>query len=97
MRKNHNAQVLFGVLLGLLMPILGTVLVLYSRPELQGIQQFEHEIVKQINVEIITFGMIVNAGLFFLFMRFDREQISRGILFSSLLCLLLIFIYRFLL
>ena len=37
------------------------------------------------------------AGLFFLFMQRDKEQISRGILLSSLVCLIAIFVYMFLL
>lgn len=77
------------------MPILGVFLVLYARPELRSIQQFEHEIVKQLNVELITFGMIVNAGLFFLFMRFGKEQTSKGILMASVVSLLAIFVYRY--
>ena len=77
------------------MPALGVVLMLVLRPELQSIQQFEAEIVKQVNVQLITLGMIINAGLFFLFMRFNQEAISRGILLASLALLIGIFVYRF--
>ena len=77
------------------MPVLGIVLMLTARPELQTIQQYEDEIVKQVNVQLITLGMIINAGLFFIFMRLDKEAVSRGILVASVACLLGIFIYRF--
>lgn len=81
------------------MPLLGVGLVLDARPELIGIQRLETEeaIIKQVNVQIITLGMIINAGLFFLFLRFHKEDISRGILFMSVIYLIGIFIYRFLL
>lgn len=67
------------------------------RPELAGIQHFDSDIVKMVNVQIITLGMLINAALFFVFMHFHKESISRGILLISVLELVLIFIYRFLL
>jgi uncharacterized membrane protein YozB (DUF420 family) len=78
------------------MPILGVILMLSLRPELQSIQQFEDEVVKQVNVQLITLGMIINAGLFFLFMKYNKEAISRGILVASVSLLILIFVYRLL-
>lgn len=88
---------LIGILIGLAMPIIGIFLVLAARPELQSIQQYESEVVKQLNLELVTLGMLINAGLFFLFIRMDKEVISRGILFASVVCLIAIFIYRFIL
>lgn len=94
--KSFQQQIVLGIFIGLAMPALGVMLMLTLRPELQSIQQFEDEIVKQVNVQLITLGMIINAGLFFLFMRFNREAISRGILVASVSLLILIFVYRFL-
>jgi len=88
---------IIGFIVGLLMPLLGILIVLDARPELMGIQRFEGEIVKHINTQIITLGMIINAALFFLFLRFKRDAISQGILYVSVLYLLAIFVYRFLL
>ena len=79
------------------MPLLGILLMIESRPELVGIQRFEGDIIKQVNVQIITLGMIINAGLFFLSLKFDKEEIGRGILSISVVYLVVIFIYRFLL
>lgn len=86
-----------GLFIGLVMPLLGVYLMLEARPELIGIQRFEGEIIKQINVQIITLGMIINAGMFFIFLKLDKEEISRGILIMSVVYLVAIFIYRFLL
>jgi uncharacterized membrane protein YozB (DUF420 family) len=93
--QSFQQKIVLGVAIGLAMPALGVVLMLVLRPELQSIQQFEAEIVKQVNVQLITLGMIINAGLFFLFMRFNQEAISRGILLASLALLIGIFVYRF--
>lgn len=92
-----NYRYLTGVFIGLLMPIIGIFVVLAARPELQSIQQYESEVVKQLNLQLVTLGMLINAGLFFLFIRLDKEAISRGILLASVFCLIAIFIYRFLL
>jgi uncharacterized membrane protein len=87
-----------GTLIGLLMPLFGIAIILEARPELLGIQRIsEQELIKQINVQIITLGMIINAALFFVFLRFQKEEVSRGILFVSVIYLIGIFIYRFLL
>lgn len=87
-----------GLLIGLFMPLLGIAIIMEARPELIGIQRIsEEDLIKQINVQIITLGMIINAALFFVFLRFEKEDISRGILFVSVIYLVGIFIYRFLL
>lgn len=88
---------MLGIIIGLLMPLLGVYLMLDTRPELVGIQKFEGDIVKQVNVKIITLGMIINAGLFFVALQLNKEEAGRGILMSSVLYLIGIFIYRFLL
>jgi len=95
--NNVNAQLALGALLGLLMPILGIVLMLWARPELGSLQKFSGDIVKTVNVQIITLGMLINAGLFFLFLRWQKEPLSRGILLISVAELVVIFIYRFVL
>jgi hypothetical protein len=87
-----------GLLIGIFMPLIGIAIIMEARPELIGIQRIsEEELIKQINVQIITLGMIINAALFFVFLRFQKEDISRGILFVSVIYLVGIFIYRFLL
>lgn len=97
MFKKLTPQWWLGILIGLIMPLFGIYLMVEARPELLGIQRFEGVIVKQVNVQIITLGMIINAGLFFLFLRLDKEDASQGILSTSVLYLIAIFIYRFLL
>ncbi len=97
MFKKLSPQLLLGIFIGLIMPLFGVYLMLDLRPELMGIQRFEGDIVKQVNVQIITLGMIINAALFFLALRLDKEEVGRGILFISVIYLVGIFVYRFLL
>lgn len=97
MFKKINPQWILGLLIGIVMPVIGILLITEARPELLGIQKLDSNVVKQVNVQIITLGMIINAGLFFLILRFNKEEMGRGILFASVVYLVLIFIYRFLL
>ncbi|MGB0177616.1 MAG: hypothetical protein ACPF9D_10650 [Owenweeksia sp.] len=97
MKKRISPQWIVGLLTGAIMPVLGIFLVLDARPELVGLQRFEGEIVKHVNTQIITLGIIINAALFFIFLQFNKEDISRGILFASVVYLILIFVYRFVL
>ena len=97
MLKKISPQYLLGLIIGLIMPIFGIALMMEAYPDLVGIQRFDSEIVKQVNVQVITLGMIINAGLFFLFLKLEKEEVGRGILFISVLYLIVIFIYRFLL
>lgn len=86
-----------GMIAGMIIPILGIFLVLNARPEILGIQGMDQDVVKVINTQIITLGMIINAALFFACLKFNKESASQGILFISVVYLVLIFVYRFLL
>lgn len=97
MFKKLTPQLLLGIFIGLIMPLFGVYLMLDLRPELLGIQRFEGVIVKQVNVQIITLGMIINAGLFFVALRLNKEDVGQGILSISVIYLVAIFVYRFLL
>jgi uncharacterized membrane protein YozB (DUF420 family) len=92
----EQKQLLLGIIIGFSMPVVGIFLMLLAHPQLETLQQYEAEVVKQVNVKLVTLGMLINAGLFFLFMRWQKEEISRGILLASVVCLLVIFGYRFL-
>lgn len=90
-------QSVLGALLGLLLPPLGLWLILTLRPEIASMQRFDHELVKQLNLQLITLGMLFNAAFFFIFLRWHKESAGNGILVASVLWLLAIFIYKFLL
>ncbi len=94
--KNRLPFVL-GFVSGLFLPVLALWLIFQLRPEVMGIQKFDYAIVKQLNVQLLSLGLLLNGAAFFLAIRLDREEYSRGILSASILALILVFIYRFLL
>lgn len=97
-KKSRFGPVALGWLLGAVLPPFSFWIILQARPELRGLQRYEEvELVKHINVELITMGMIFNAALFFALLRLDREDMSRGVLLASFMWLVLVFIYRLLL
>lgn len=95
--KNFKVHMLLGILIGALVPPLALWAIFSFRNELVALQSFDDEVIKVINVQLITLGILLNAAVFFLFLKLDKESISRGVLISTVLYLILIFIYRFLL
>lgn len=96
-KLNPQGQQLIGFLLGLLLPLLSLYLIFVFRPEFLGVQKFNYEVVKQLNMGLVTFGMLLNAALFFLLIRLDKDRVSNGLLQATILLLLLMVIYKFLL
>lgn len=96
--SKSNIQIITGILLGAVLPIIGVYIVMDARPELIGLQKYSNQdLIKHVNTQIITLGMIINAAVFFLGLQLNKEFFSRGILISSILYLIALFIYRFLL
>jgi hypothetical protein len=86
-----------GFLLGLLMPLLSFYVIFVLRPEYLGVQKFNYELVKQLNIGLLTFGMLINSACFFLLLRFEKTRVGNGVLQSTVVLLLLMVIYKFLL
>lgn len=89
--------VLLGFLAGLILPVVALWLIFLLRPEVMGIQKFDYEVVRQLNVQLLSLGLLLNGAAFFLALKFEKEDFSRGLLAASVLALVLVFIYRFLL
>ena len=85
------------MLCGLLVPFLSLYLVGIVRPELVAIQQYDLSEIRFLNIQLMTVAMMPNAALFFVALQFEKDHFGRGLLASSLLLLVLVFIYRFML
>ncbi len=53
--------------------------------------------VKNLLFQVISLGLIVNVGLFFLFLRKQKDHTSRGILLVTLILLIISVIHKYLL
>lgn len=94
---NKQSSLLLGLASGLFLPVLALWLLFQLRPELMGIQKFDYEVVRQLNAQLLSLGLLLNGVAFFIALRFERESFGRGILMASVLALIVVFIYRFLL
>lgn len=53
------------------------------------------ELIRFLNIRLLSASVIVNVGLFFLGLRFDKELFSRGILYGTVLVFVIILIYKY--
>jgi len=83
--------------LGFILPALALYLISTFRPELAAIQRFEAGEIRHLNMQIMTVAMLPNVAVFFLAMQRENESLGRGLIISTLLLLVAVFIYRFLL
>ncbi|GCD76899.1 hypothetical protein JCM31826_03810 [Thermaurantimonas aggregans] len=87
-----------GILIALIAPVGSLVLLFFKYPVLlSGESNLTKIQLKTLIFQIISLGLLINVGLFFLFLRFKKESISRGILAASLIVLLAAVIHKFLL
>ncbi len=94
---NAKKSLVLGFLSGLFLPLLALWLLFQLRPELMGIQKFDYQIVRNLNAQLLSLGLLLNGAAFFLAIRLNKEDFSRGVLIASVLAMLALFIYRFLL
>jgi uncharacterized membrane protein YozB (DUF420 family) len=88
---------LLGFVLGLALPILAMYAFSEFRPELLAIQKFEVAEVRHLNMQLMTLSMLPNVAAFFIALRLENEDFGRGLVAATLLLLIAVFIYRFLL
>lgn len=75
-------QILAGVFLGMVVGYLGTLLVylgLYKDVLPNGFNHYLFNVPKLI-APCVQLGLIPNAGLFFLLLKFNKDEIARGVL-----------------
>ena len=94
---NQRKQVLIGLGLGLLTSFLiSFVVFLSSNPGFTAADYFNIYVNGKILAPVLSVALVGNLGLFFLFLRLDKDMISKGILSATMLVGVLIFILKFL-
>lgn len=97
-QNRHTGSVIHGLLIALIAPVGGLVLLFLKFPVLLSAESTLSKLqFKTLIFQITSLGLLINVGLFFLFLRFKKESISRGILAATLLVLLVAVIHKFLL
>ena len=93
---NPRKQVLLGLGLGLLTSFLiSFVVFLSSNPGFTAADYFNIYVNGKILAPVLSVALVGNLGLFFLFLRLDKDMISKGILSATMVVGVLIFILKF--
>ncbi|MFN4298763.1 MAG: hypothetical protein ACK4EX_03420 [Thermaurantimonas sp.] len=98
-QQNHTSGSLVqGILIALIAPVGGLVLLFLKFPVLLSDESSLTKLqFKTLIFQITSLGLLINVGLFFLFLRFKKESTSQGILAATLIVLLAAVIHKFLL
>jgi hypothetical protein len=93
---NGRKQIYLGIGIGLLTAFLiSFVVFLTSNPGFTAADYFNIYVNGKLLAPILSVALLGNLGLFFLFIKLDRDLISKGILAATMICGLLIFILKF--
>ncbi len=91
-------QILIGVIIGLLTAFLISLLVFFNtNPGLTSADYFKVFFNGKLIVPILSISLLGNLAAFFIFIKFNKDYISRGILIATVLIGLFIFIIKFIL
>jgi hypothetical protein len=72
----------FGFLFGILTPLFGLAVFFQVFPELKTVGEWRDPAWQLILVRLTTFGVIMNAAMFFLALYLNKEAIAMGILWA---------------
>ena len=90
-----KADLIKGVLLGIIAPIIACIFYVVFIKE-ETLENFINHFVTDRNLPaIISLSLLINLALFFLKLKFNKDEQSRGILFSTFLYGVVIVILKF--
>lgn len=84
-----------GFIVGIGAPVFSIAIALETFPVLQEIGDVANPAWRLIVMRAISFGVIINAALFFIAMNWGRDHVARGILFSCIPSILGVVYFQF--
>jgi len=95
--RNKKFDILIGFLVGIGAPLFSIAIALESFPALQEIGDVTNPAWRIVVMRAITFGVIINAILFFTTVNSSRDSIAKGILLSCVPSVIAVFYFQFVL
>lgn len=93
---NPKRQVWIGIIMGLFTSFLISFLVFVStNPGFTFADYFNIYVNGKLLAPILSVALLGNLGLFFLFLKLEKDMISRGILASTMIIGVMIFVLKF--
>ncbi|MEY2962997.1 MAG: hypothetical protein RL754_258 [Bacteroidota bacterium] len=86
-----------GLLVGLGAPFFALAIALEAYPVLQEVGDITNPAWRLISMRAISFGVIVNAILFFTAINFGRDRVAKGILLSCIPSIVAVIYFQFIL
>ncbi|HEY1047051.1 MAG TPA: hypothetical protein VGF79_11470 [Bacteroidia bacterium] len=91
-----RSQLWLGLGMGLFTAfIVSLVVFLRTNPGLSASDYFNFFVYSKLLSGILSVSLIANLALFYLFLKFDKDQISKGVLAATVIVGILIFIMKF--
>jgi hypothetical protein len=96
MRINLKDNLIIGILIGLLSPSIGILLFYYFNFQTTELRDFLDLSVKEkILSPLLSLCCVINLGVFYLFIQFDKYLSARGIILSTFLYGFVIVLLKF--
>ena len=84
-----------GLVTGLLAPLAGIAVFVGIHPRLKLYDALQYVLEMQLGGQVLSLGVIVNLGVFFLFMQYDRFAQARGVILSTFVYVLIVLFVKF--
>ena len=97
MKLSERIDLVIGFIVGIGAPIFAMAIALETFPVLQEVGDVANPAWRLIVMRAISFGVIINAALFFIAMNFGRDNVSKGILISCVPSVLAVVYFQFIL
>lgn len=97
MKNKRILDYFAGFIVGIGAPIFSMAIALENYPMLADIGDIGNPAWRLVVMRAITFGVIINAVLFFTAINFEKDRVARGILLSCLPSVAAIVLFQFIL
>ncbi|MGB2275233.1 MAG: hypothetical protein ACPH25_05565 [Schleiferiaceae bacterium] len=97
MKNRRILDYFAGFIVGIGAPIFSIAIALENYPMLADIGDIGNPAWRLVVMRAITFGVIINAVLFFTAINFEKDRVARGILLSCLPSVAAIVLFQFIL
>ncbi|MFZ4798512.1 MAG: hypothetical protein ACOYMA_13525 [Bacteroidia bacterium] len=96
MNKNKFDHLIIGLVLGLLAPTLGIMIFFYSKFSESNLAEFlTVSIQEKMLSPLLSLCAVINLGVFYLFIQFDKLQTAKGIILATFIYGLAIVLLKF--
>ena len=97
MKNRRILDYFAGFFVGIGAPIFSSAIALENYPMLADIGDIGNPAWRLVVMRAITFGVIINAVLFFTAINFEKDRVARGILLSCLPSVAAVVLFQFIL